>query len=364
MIKASDKVSVRQVIFLLLTMVFTISIRILPQVTASSAKQAAWVTPLTALPFLLLLIYIMSVFFRKKENTNLSFTNIIYKIVGGVFGRIIVFLYLVWIVILSALYVRYYGERLVSSIAPNTPNMFFIIFMLITVFVFLKKGIVLIARMNEVILYIIAITFLVLFIMSMPIINVKNLLPVSHLDALPILWGSYGILPAWTYLFYLFFFGDRISDKENLWKYGLRGSIFLTAVTVMLFIMTIGDLSHSVASRVPLPFFVAVRQISLFEFVERLEAVTVALWVFADFILISVFSYTALSIIKSLFNLKSVKHLSAPFLAFIFVLSMNIANTNFQLERFSKEIVMHANNIFQIGVPILLLIVGKLRKKV
>lgn len=362
MVEAKDKISVRQAVILFLMMTMSAGIRLFPQLTARYAEKAGWLTPVIAMIPMVLLIYIINSFFQKNKDGNLS--DVFYNVLGQVIGRIVVFLYLIWISMLLTLYVRYYSERILSSMMPSTANYFLIIVMLILVFIGAKSGIVTIARMNEIFLGIFLIVFLFTFFLSIPQIKYNNLMNVSYLDIWPVTKTSYSIFSIWGYLLFIFFFGDKINNKEKVKHFSFRGTLVLFVFSTLLLIMSIGTLGPTLASHMSIPYFVVVKNISIFGTIERIESVLLAIWVISDFVVITVLTFIIASMLKSIFKLKETKSIITPIIIFAGIGALFFFKNRFELEAFSNKIALPTNIIFEFIIPFLIFGIGKLRKKI
>ncbi len=197
MIYTKGKISIRQVMILFLTFAFSPSIRALPSYVARHSNQASWLSPLIAFVFILPLVFVLHSFFKRYPECNLS--EIFEEICGKIAGRIIIFLYLLLIAILTALYTRYYVERLLSTILPNVNIYVFLITMLFTVALVMRKGMVVLARMSEIFFSVILILFLFTVVISIPTIKPNNLFPISRLDIMPLVTSSIGVIGIWVY---------------------------------------------------------------------------------------------------------------------------------------------------------------------
>ena len=89
--------------------------------------------------------------------------------------------------------------------------------------------------------------------------------------------------------------------------------------------IVIGVLSSSLARRVSVPVLTVVKQISLMDIVENIEAIVVAIWIFADFTLITTLLVIVLNLIKSIFNLSDTKPLINILAVLIYYLSLGIS---------------------------------------
>ncbi|MDF2535669.1 MAG: gerKB4, partial [Bacillales bacterium] len=137
--------------------------------------------------------------------------------------------------------------------------------------------------------------------------------------------------------------------------------ILLSAIIIF---EVIGTLTSSVVQRIPFAFLVAVKQISILDTIEKIESIVVGVFIFSDFILLSVLIFVSLNIIKSLAKLNETKHLLNLFLVLVYFLSMGITINRFDLENFSVYFLIYINLTFGLIIPIILFIVGKIREKI
>lgn len=361
MLANKDKISLRQTLLLYLTLMFSPSIRFVPTYTAHIAKQASFLMPIIAL-FSLYIMFLLLDKIIKKYNDK-PMTTIIILIIGKTAGKILLTAYALWILIMTALFTRYYAERLVTSVFANTNVSIFIAVMLMIVLIALKSGLTALARMNEIINPIIGIVFFLLVIFLLPQVKLRNLMPVSSIDILPVLKSSPGTISLWGYIFFIFLISDEINNKEKLMKQSLYASLYLTFYTIVLLIVVIGSLGPSVTEKSPLPFMSAVKLISVFDILEKIESFAVIVWVLSDFVLIATLSYIALRLMGTIFNLKDEKPLINIFILILYFLALFITVRKFDLERFSSVVANTGDIIFTLIIPPIVLLIGLMKKK-
>jgi spore germination protein KB len=336
-------------------------IRVVPNYAAKYGNQAAWLSPLIALLPTLIVIYILDSIFKHYKTESL--TEIFEDIMSKPLGMLIVFLYFIWSTILVALYMRYDAERLTGSIYPNIHYIFFIIFTLLQIAYALRADLTVIARMGEIIAPIIFILFTFLILLLLPMIRHDTILPISYVDAVPVVMASRGASGIYLYYFLLFFLSDKISHKNKLKTQSIKTIIMLVAATIVMLISIIGIMGSSVVQRIPIPFLVAVKQISIMKSIQNIESIAVAMWLMADFILVSALIIVSLNIIKTLFRLSNIKLLQNIYILMIYILSLGISDNKMDLETFSQYIMIPLNHVFGLLIPIVLFATGKIRKR-
>lgn len=358
----SNKISVKQLIIVLVVMSISPAERFLPVYAARNAAEAGWITPIAALPPILLTIYFMQKIFNKYKNKSTA--EIIKDILGKYIGTIALSIHFFWILYIIGFYIRHHAERLVSSIYPNIDINIFIVVTTIIIAYILRFGETAIARMGEILFPIlfILITFIMLLLLSN--IRLDALLPIAFSDAIPIIRGSVGTLSVFCFIFVMFFFGDDIVGKQNTMKLFTKGSVVLLIMISMILFTTFGILGPSVTSRAPIPFLITVKQISIADTIENVESVVVATWVLSDTLLISTLGLILLHIAKGIFKLTDTKNFINIIGVFIFILANGIAKSRLELDSVASMINPYINAAIGFGTPVLLFIVGKLRRKI
>lgn len=360
MLSSRKKISIRQAAILFLMFVYSAAIRIFPSYAAKTAGRAGWLSPVAAiLPFICLVIIVQALF---KDDRDANLSDIIRKYLGKIFGSAVIALYLLWMLVIVGIFTRNFAERFLSSLLPNTPMNFFTVTILIIVYFTLRNGIIYISRTAEFLFLILSLIFVVLFVLTTPNFEVINLFPVTYHDALPLIKSSYSNFGIWSIFTFVFFFGDKINDKEHIKRYGLQSLAYLVIMTMMLLIQTIGVYGYSVIERVPMAYAFVVKSISVLETIERIESIAVVSWVIADFIAISVVFYIIVSIIKSLFSLSDAKPFISPVTVFAFIFSLYIAQNKFELESFTNYISLPINITLGFIIPLITLIIKSVRR--
>jgi spore germination protein (amino acid permease) len=356
----NGRMSIRQAAIIFFVMTASPGIRIFPQFVAKIVGKAGWLTPIVAIIPMILLILIINSFFKNNKEANLC--DIYYKVLGNVTGRIILFLYLLWILMLTALYVRFYAERVLTSMMPHTSITFLIITMVILVFITVRRGVILITRFSEAFFGIFIATLGLIFIMGISRIKLSNYMNVSYQDVWPMIKASYGLFSIWGYWLYVFFFGEKINKNENIKKFGFQALFLIVIMNTLILMVIIGSMGPYLTANITLPFFILTKNISILDVVERVESIALALWVISDFILITILTYVTVSIMKSIFKLSEIKWVTSPLIVFEAIGSLFFFRNIFELETFSRAIVLPGNIVFEFLIPAIVFGIGKIRK--
>jgi len=357
----SGKITLRQFIFLFAMSIFSPAIRLFPQITSSGAGAAAWVVPLIAGIAFIGFILVMTGVFRKNDD---NFSDLLEKSFGKTIGKGLQVVYFIWIVFLTGLYVRYYAERLLSSIMPECSKEFLIVAILILVYFTARGHIAGLARMNEFVFPLFLVMLAVLAGLIAFDLNINNLYPITAKQMLPMLGAGGNILGIWGYFAFTLFFVHRVQNKDKLRSMSVKGALILIISAVVIVVITVGSLGAPSVKKISQPFFGAVKNISALGPLSRVEPIVISMWIITDFIIIALFTCISLYILQSLCKLPSKKEFAGPIVLLIFVVSLFITGNAFELEAFSTNIALPMNQILCLGLPLSAVVVGKIRKTI
>ena len=96
--------------------------------------------------------------------------------------------------------------------------------------------------------------------------------------------------------------------------------------------------------------------------IENIEAIIIAIWIFADFTLISTFFVITLNLVKSIFKLSDTKPLINILAVLFYFLAMGISSNKFELEDFSNTLFIPLGLSLGYGFPMILFVLSKLKK--
>lgn len=358
---AKDKISVRQLFFVFTIILSSPSTRFLPKFAAAKANQAGWVSPIVSIIPFVALILIVEGLLKKYKGQSMS--EIITDVFGKYLGTLILVLYLLWAFYVTAMFTRQYAERLTSSIYPNISNNIIIILSLIPIAYILRSGFTAIARMSEIILPFIGIALFLLALFLLPIVRTDNILPVYFNDIIPIFKGGFSSTAVIAYLFLMFFLSDNLVNLKSLRKFGYISVAVSISSIVLVNFVTIGVLGASTVRRSPTPVLSAVKQVSILDTIENIEAIVIAVWILTDFTLIVSMITILMKLIKSIFKISDTRPLINTLTILVYYLSLGVSVHKFELDEFSDKLIIPINLVMGFGIPIILLILSKFKKR-
>ncbi len=280
---SKDKISFHQFLAIATISLFSPATRQLPRAAVKLAGNAAWLAPVAALiPCILLCTLFIKFVSTRRENEGLA--DIFLRCLGPFFGRIVIFIFAAWTIFYAGFIVRSGAERLLSTVydIDNLP-MFVLVIAFAAIPVMLGK-LTPLARMAEIFLPILVGAIILIFFSSIQDVQIKNLLPVSRFDAKNILLAAMPVINTispWVYITFLY--GGVIGNGKEISMTARRIGFGVVAI-LMLLITNIGILGVGLIEKLQFPFFIMIKDISIFNVLERIEAVIIGMWVITDFI--------------------------------------------------------------------------------
>lgn len=332
--------------------------------TIIEAKQDAWISSLLSIMFgiVLVLIAAKAALYYPKQ-TLIEFSK---KILGSWIGTIIVIIYfLQWYTVIGNI-LGEFAQFTITILLPRTPAWPLILTMMIVIiYNTYIGGIEGIGRLSEVFGPLVLLMLLLLVFLTLPNLNFEKVMPVFYDNGfIPILRGSLAplsFLGESVILMMLVAFMDdpKHAASRAIWAMILAG-IFVT-ITTSNVIMIFGS---NISSKLLFPAIDMIRFISFMDFIQNLEIVAVLIWILSVFIKVSIYFFAASYGTAQLFKLKDWKK-AIWFVAIVtYLLAIfQPTITLFGIEYVKKYWVRYALPINMVGLPMLLFIIGGIRKR-
>ena len=352
-----NKISMRQACMILIGMVFSPAVRLFSSYVSSKGNQSGWMGPLIAGAVTAGFVFVLWLWVKTERN----YMEQLQYSLGTVGSKIIMVLYLLWGTGLVALHLRYYAERMVSTVYSELNMDIFILAMVGLCVYTLAKGLTTLGRMSEIILPIILTVSAALLILLTKNIEIQSLLPVA--DTRSILHVSFCNLASFGYVTFLLFFTDNIHNTQHFRKNSIISITVITAFSVWMFVSVIGSFGPYLIEKLSYPFLTVVKQISIGEFIQHIEAFIITLWILSDFMIIAFIGAAMLKVLGALIGTKDTKEFILPYFALCAALVPTIGKNSHEMEYLSEKIFIPLNILLLFLIPVVILIVGKMKDK-
>lgn len=269
------------------------ALRLLPSRPAELAGRAAWLTPAVAAPLLLAYAYLLSRLMACRKGRE-GLAELSVRALGSGVGKGALLLFAGWFTLYAGFILRSGADRLITTIYPQSgPAVFTVVMGLISLLAALGSARSLV-RVAKMVLPILIGALLLILLSGIISADWLNLLPITYHDALPTLLGSLSVVDVISVMLYtMCFLCCMTAAQEGDFKAHARWLGWICLLLAGLSVAVVGDFGPELTARLTRPFFSLVRNIVLFNSLERVEALVVMLWVFPDFLLVAMLLYSA-----------------------------------------------------------------------
>lgn len=279
-----DTVTKKQYAALLFVALLSPLLRTLPRAAVRWADRAAWLCPLLAVPLVLALVWLAAAL-RRSMGPGEELSSLILRVLGPVAGRVLLLLYAGGLVLYAGFVLRSGAERFAATVYQQSrPEPFMLVLLALCLMAALGTGRAL-ARTAVVLRGILLPVLAAVFLLTAPNVSPKNLLPLTAWDVPGAILGAFPLFPVACVGALVLFLGDGAPPAGEIGKRALPALGLSAAVGCLLCLETVGVFGTKLTARLSYPFFTMTRDVSLFHLAQRIEAVVIALWVFADFTL-------------------------------------------------------------------------------
>ncbi|MBR5261073.1 MAG: GerAB/ArcD/ProY family transporter [Oscillospiraceae bacterium] len=369
----NDKITQRQFIGLCFVALLSTIIHRLPQVLAQTAGYTAYLAPLIAIvPVFALLGFFL---FAYKKADGRSLHELVLASIGKYPGKVLVAIYCIWLVAYAGFLLRSGAERFIVTIYPNSSHILFIIGMGVLCLFGALGQFKSLARSAMLFRPLLLGVFIIVLALAVKSVDLKGDLAVTAQQLPSSLLASVVVANCFSTAVFLAFGFENAAARPKAAPF-CAWSIVTLLIIEVLCITTIGTFGAEMSAKLNHPFFLLVRNTTLFGAIDRIEALIIALWVFADFVLISSLLHIASHNLRKcfgcsedtekprLFDMRRGRFITVLCCAAACAVGIAIAPTAFSLEVLTAKIVPGVNLVLAFIVLPPILLIGKLRKKI
>ncbi|MFF2448795.1 endospore germination permease [Neobacillus sp. NPDC058068] len=331
--------------------------------TAQEAKQDAWISCLAASVFGIAIVFIAcktALLFPKQSLIEFS-----KLILGKWVGTIVIIVYLIqWFAVIGNI-LREFADFTITILLPYTPPWALILTMLLLmIYVTTIGGIEGIGRCSEVFGTIIFLSLFALLILSAQNVDLLRILPVFSDTGIQRIWKGTLIPLAFlgesVMVLMLISFMDQPKKGLKSAVWGITAAACFISTVTLWVLMTLGP---ELTAKLRHPVFDTVSYISVMDFIQNLEIIAVLVWILSVFIKLSLYFFFVCYGTAQLFKVKNWRKMIWITAPFFFALAVFYPNNSYTFGYMKTYMVYFLLPINMVGIPILLLVVGSIRKK-
>ncbi|MNI35258.1 Spore germination protein YndE [compost metagenome] len=313
MLTDKGKISVTQLAFMIFPAILATSILSVPGITMHYAGHDMWLSPIWGSLVGLGTICISLGLDRLYPGKTIIQSSLL--IAGRLPGKLIGLAYLFYLPHLTGLVIREYGEFIANNALPSTPLFIVMGTMAAVCAINVRLGIEVVGRTSQVFVSLLVVLLCLIFVLLIRELRPAELFPFMENGLLPTIKGAVAPAAWFSEYIVLAFLLPYVNHRKHtartmLISLGLTTAAMMTTNLFCLFLM--GDLTGTFA----FPFMIAARYITIADFLQHIEAIIIAIWIFGIFVKISVFLYIFATSTAEWFGLDDYRPVVVP-LAFL-----------------------------------------------
>ena len=195
-------------------------------------------------------------------------------------------------------------------------------------------------------------------------IEPRHVLPIWAEDVPGLLSAALPVLGLLGYGLFAAFLGGNVTRTENDRRRLLVWGMVFCLVLTALQLVCQGNFGPTLTAQADTPFFLMVKGIGIEGTFQRVESLIIALWVFSDLALLALLASSCAALAQAVFSLKERRHAAVPVAGLALAGAWLLFPDAFSLDRWMENVVWPGNLLLGFGLPLLLLLVKKLRGQV
>ncbi|QUI21397.1 endospore germination permease [Vallitalea pronyensis] len=359
MFSQNNKVSIRQIKILIILNLFSNTSLILPRLASEIAAEDGWIIVIGGAIVSLVYVWVITSLIKLFPRQDiLSYTELIFSRPVAV---IIGILFAIKLVILAGLEIRVFGELVKQTLLRDTPIEIIVITMLFVVAYLTRKGFEARARMAELLIFVVIIPLVLIFLFTIPDIEIYHISPIFMMDMKTFAYGSLIMSMIYSGLELLLLSAPFVNKPKRIPKAALTSVIFVAVLNGTICLLTIGTFGPIETSRQLWPVMSIMQTIHLpGSLIQRQDALMVSFWIMTVFLLINAYLFFSTHLLKKVTRLKEQNFLVLPLLPIVYLISLmpdNIVETYDWLRIMTRYVSI----LFLLPIPLILLIGAKLK---
>jgi spore germination protein KB len=355
------KISALQMGMIMYPVVVATGDLIIPAFTAKFANRDLWLSPIWAIVVGFLVVFIMYRLYKLYPKETLI--QQLERVFGSYLGKALGICYLFAILHINGLIARQYVDFVINVFLRHTPILVVILSIVIVCAIAVRGGLEVIARCALVFVPMLIISWILIILLLIPDLDLKNMLPFMANGVKPSLLGAVPTGGWYAHFALLSFMLPYLKNPEKAIKWGII-SVVVIMLTLVLLTMTTMAIFGDITSQLNYPVMMAIRYISIAEFVEHVEAIMMGIWVIGAFIKISMYYYVFVVGISQWLHLSDYRPLVFPCGLLLVLFTMWVAPDAQDFYHFLGTATPFENMTFELVLPAILLLMALIRHKV
>ena len=353
-----DRINRRQMLAAAFVLLLSPVARRFPSgLVAVSGSASYLAAPLAAVPALLMIVFIARLLRGGRDLGQVFELSL-----GRALGRLCIFIISIWLIFYCGFILRSAAYRFSSTAYPSAAPWLFILLTALACLPLATGSFSAIARMSVLVRPLLLAVLVAVFIFSFSDCDFTGLFALRESDALPLIKSSFTVLNTLSVVCYLGFAEHRCDGGFDT-KRWFGWALVLLAITELLCLCCLGVFGAELTTKLNYPFFMLVRDVSIFNSFARMEALAIALWMFADAVHFSLLLHLASGNLRRCIGVSRTR-LTVICCALAAGAALAMPGDMLGVGLFSEKIVPIGNALIIFGLLPLTALIGWIRRKI
>lgn len=321
-----------------------------------------WQSALAALTSLIPAFLLSRIWLRFPAQSILMVAE---SVLGPWLGRAVNLLYLLFFALLLSINLRLVGEFFIFAFLPRTPLLVVGGVLALLAIWAARAGIEVIGRAAQVVFPLLVGTVFLIVLLLAQNLNLEMLLPlrIRVTGPLPHLQDMVNVSARTIEIVWLGLVAPSVSEPQGLWRAVVKAHLWLGAVWVTMNIAIIGTLGRSIEQFL-FPFFDSVKMIHVADFVERVDSLFLAIWLFGMFLRVSAMLWSLSVGTAQWIRVTDYRPLAVPLGGIALFYSILLAGSLPEVQAtLAPEVFTPIGLLFSTLLPLLLLLLAHVRRQ-
>ena len=354
-----EVISGRQLVALVFTFIIATATLYLPSFVTHNAGQDGWISVLVAgVVGVIVVLVVTFVGLKYPKLTPIEYSEII---LGKWLGKMVGLIFIVFYLHMTSIIIREVSSTVRSNILTGSSREIITIILFVISAYTVKKGLEVITRLNIIILMITFTAMFTCLVLLLKDINIELLSPVLSKGFMPVIKDSVSAAGWFGEVVSIAFIIPFINKPKEARICSIIGVLWAAVTLAFLVALVIMIFGAELGSNLTFPTLEVVRFINISDYIQRAEIIFLVPWVLANIIKICFFYYITVLIISKYFKLNNSNTLVLPVGLLVFIMSLALFKNSINLTEFLDKAWGMYSLPIELGIPIILLIIGAIR---
>ena len=333
----------------------------LPSIVLQYADKDAWISIILTTGIGIMLAIIYGTVFLK--NPGLTIFDIVQNKLGIFFRYLIGFLLMTYYFLDSISVLRQFINFITDSVMKQTPA-FVIGGIAILIALYASfQGIEVISRVNLIIILISFMSFSISTLFYLKEMDFTQLLPIFDTPWNDIALGGVSVLSWFAEVAVILVIAPYLQHNKNVRKVAVIGILITGLSMTWTLIGVVAVFGSEILPMYHYPTFSVFRIIEVANFIERIDALFIAVWMGTMMMKLTIFLFSCLHCFFQTFRIKHEQPFFIPFGLLVLSFSLNAWNNQSEFANFSHYAAISYSLFFNILIPLFLFFVGFLKNR-